>query len=198
MGVPAEVAEYLLRPAERRFGIDNPVCPKQSTQESGEALRLGEMLKTSAEVQLVAAKGSSQTGDELAPEHTAENFYRQKERISRANPSRMIRRRAAGGNRKVHVGMMQQVLSPGVENTEESDIGSKMFGIGGHLQKRGRRRTEEQIVKDPRVLQRQHTQLARQREDDVEIAGIEKFPFTVGKPALARLRLAPRAVAIAA
>ncbi len=110
----------------------------------------------------------------------------------------MIRRRTAGGNRVVHVRMVQQVLSPGVENAEEPYLSAEMFGIGGHLQKSGRRSTEEQIVNDPLVLQRQHTQLVRQRENDVEIAGIDKLPFTVGKPALARLRLTLRAVAIAA
>jgi hypothetical protein len=173
--VPAEIAKYLHRPAERPLGIDNPICPKQSTQESGEAFGIGQMLKAPAEMQLVAAKGSSKTGDKLAPEHSTEDFNRQEEWIAGTNPLRMIRRQAAGGNCVVHMGMVQQVLSPGVENAEESDLGAEMPGIGGHLQKSGRRGTEEQIVKDPLVLQGQRAQLAEETWRNVRLVTLIQF-----------------------
>ena len=40
MGVPAEIAKYLRRASERRFGVHDPVRPKKRTPESGEALRV--------------------------------------------------------------------------------------------------------------------------------------------------------------
>jgi hypothetical protein len=47
VGIAAEVADDLLRPAEGGFGINNPVLTKQCSQESGEAFRLGQMLDRS-------------------------------------------------------------------------------------------------------------------------------------------------------
>ena len=57
MGVPSKIAKHLPGSAERRFGVDDPVGPKQRTQERCEAFGVGQRLQASAEMQLAAAKG---------------------------------------------------------------------------------------------------------------------------------------------
>jgi len=46
------------------------------------------------------------------------------------NPARVARVETAGGNDAMQVRMQAQVLSPSVQDAEETDPGSEMFGIG--------------------------------------------------------------------
>ncbi len=43
----------------------------------------------------------------------------------------------------MHMGMMQQILTPGVEHSQEADRRAEMGRVGRHLEERGRARTEE-------------------------------------------------------
>jgi hypothetical protein len=69
--------------------------------------------------------------------------------------------------------------------------------IGCDFQQGLRSGREQQIVKQPRVLQSQDIQLVRYGEDHVEIAGGEEFPLPRQQPTLTRLGLTLGAVAIA-
>ena len=111
---------------------------------------------------------------------------------------RMIGRESSQRDGAVYMRMMQQVLSPGMQDAEETDLGAQMLGICGHLQKRGRDGTKEQIVKDALVPQNQRVQFARNREYHVEVTGCQKFTLPGGLPTLARLSLTLRTVAITA
>ena len=42
MSVSAEIAQHMFWPAERRFGVDNPVVTEQYPQPGGEGARFGE------------------------------------------------------------------------------------------------------------------------------------------------------------
>ena len=66
---------------------------------------------------------------ELAAEDLAECFDGQEESARRVYPSGTIKGKAAGGNNVVHVGMKLEVLSPGMEHAEESDVCSQVLGI---------------------------------------------------------------------
>ena len=66
----------------------------------------------------------------LAAENFAKDLLREKEAvISRVHPVVVIARQAAGGNDAVNVGMMLQLLVPGVEDAEEANLGAKMLGV---------------------------------------------------------------------
>ena len=67
------------------------------------------------------------------------------------------------------VGMMLEVLSPGMEHAEETDVGSEMLGIASQFEQRAGAGAEEQIVEQPLVLEDQSGELMRQGEDDVEV-----------------------------
>ena len=46
------------------------------------------------------------------------------------NPARVAWIETAGGNDAVEMRVQSQVLSPGVQNAEEADLGSEVFGVG--------------------------------------------------------------------
>ena len=58
-----------------------------------------------------------------------------------------------------------------MQEREESDLGSKMFGIGGDFHQRLRNGAEQQVVEFDGILPDQRVKLMGQREHDVKVAG---------------------------
>ncbi len=69
-----------------------------------------------------------QTSEELAAEHAAKNLHRQEERIAGPYPAAVVRRQAARWNGAVNVRMEQQVLSPGMQNADNTDFRTRCLG----------------------------------------------------------------------
>ena len=135
---------------------------------------------------------------ELVAEDTAECLDGQEEAARGIDPSGAIEGEAAGGNDVVDMGMMLQVLSPGMEHAEEPDVGSQVLGIASQFEQRSGAGAEEQIVEQPLVLEDQSGELVRQGEDDVEVRHGQQLSRTRGQPFGAHVALALRAVPIAA
>ena len=55
----------------------------------------------------------------------------------------------------MNVGMQQQVLSPGVQDRDDADLGAEVLGIGRDFQQGLCAGSEQQIVKQTRVFQGQ-------------------------------------------
>ena len=114
------------------------------------------------------------------------------------DPASAIGGESAGGNHTVHMRMEQQVLSPGVQDAEETNLRAQMLRVGRNLEERGRAGPEQQVIQHSRIVLAEGVQLMRYGEYDVEVRHAEEFLFAGGEPALARLRLALWAVPIAA
>ena len=108
----------------------------------------------------------------------------------------MIRRKAAGGNDAVTVGMKLQALIPAMEHAEEADLGSKVTRIAGDLQQCRGAGLKEQVIDKPLVLQCERGQFPRQCEDGVHIASGQQFAFARLEPASTRVALASWAMPI--
>ena len=108
----------------------------------------------------------------------------------------MIGREPARRHDAVHVRMADQGLAPRVEDAQHADLRAEMPRVGGDLAERGGARLEEPGVQPGAVPIGQRQQRMREREDDVHIRHVEEFPLARAEPALARLRLTLRAVAI--
>src|SRR5215470_10246004 len=130
MGVTGQVVEHIFGPAEGRFGVDDPVVTKQGAEQRTKLLSILEDFLVSIESEFVLLEGSAEAGHKLAPKDAAEDLDGQEEGITRLNPAGVIGRQASGGNHRVDMGMVLQVLSPGVEDAEEADVGSKVTRIG--------------------------------------------------------------------
>jgi hypothetical protein len=114
------------------------------------------------------------------------------------DPLRAIGRETSGWDHAVDVRMMEQVLTPGMEDGKESDLGPQMFGIDGYLQKGLRTGAEQEVIEDLLVLQRQLGELVRQSEDNMNIGDRQKFVLTSGDPLIASPALTLGTMAIAA
>jgi hypothetical protein len=104
-------------------------------------------------------EGFLQTGHELAAKDPAQYLHRQEERITRVNPVLVIERQTTRGDHTMNVRMMQEVLAPGMEHTQEADLGAKMLGVAGHLQQSRGAGAKQEIVDDGLVLQSQPRKL---------------------------------------
>ena len=94
--------------------------------------------------------------------------------------------------------MMSQVLSPGVQHCQKADLRTEMLGVGGDGVQRLRRRPEQDVVDHGLVLERDHLDLGRHGEHDVEIRYVEQFCLAILHPFGPRETLALRAIAVAA
>jgi hypothetical protein len=65
--------------------------------------------------------------------------------------------------------MMLEVLSPGVQDAEQPDIGTEVLGVACHFEQRSRAGAEEQIVEQALVLKHESGEFMGQREDEVKV-----------------------------
>ena len=96
------------------------------------------------------------------------------------------------------MGVMLELLVPGMKNAEETDLGAQMPGIFSDFQKRLGARPEQQTIDDLFVLQGQWRQFVWQRENDMGIARGQQFGAPRVKPAVPRIALAPGAMPVPA
>jgi hypothetical protein len=96
------------------------------------------------------------------------------------------------------MGMVLEVLSPGMEHTEESDVGSEVFRVASQFEHRRGAGAIEQVVEQSLVLQCKSGQIMRQREDDAEIGHGQQFSRARRQPFCACVPLVLGAVPVAA
>jgi hypothetical protein len=86
------------------------------------------------EAQLAFGEGTFQSGDELAPKDPSQDGEGKKEAATGAEPAGMVEGESAGGDHAMDMGMMLQLLVPGVEDTEEADLGAQMPGMASDFE----------------------------------------------------------------
>src|SRR2546425_3109398 len=110
------------------------------------------MLNEAGKAQAVFSKGLLQSVDELSAENLLKHLQGEEECGRATYPVCATGRQASRWNDTMEVRMKQEILAPRVQDREESDLGAKMFGIGGHLHKRLRHGAEQQVVEFDGVL----------------------------------------------
>src|ERR1700722_4362588 len=95
-----------------------------------EGLPFGEHFHPSGERRLSGTESALQSFGKLSAKHLAKHLDRQKESVARVNPVLVIGRKTASRNHAMDMRMDLQILSPGVQDAEESDLGTRGFGIG--------------------------------------------------------------------
>ena len=78
-------------------------------------------------------------------------------------------RQAAAGHDTMQVRVMMQVLSPGMKDRNDADLGAEMFGVGGDRAQCRGHCLEQDGVNCGLVLERDLGDRCRQCEDDMEI-----------------------------
>jgi hypothetical protein len=98
----------------------------------------------------------------------------------------------------MEMGMKQEVLSPGVKDAKEADLGSQILRVASHFAKCFGDSAEQKVVELGLILQDERLQFVGQREYHVEIARIEEFLLPSFNPAFTGLRLALVAMPVTA
>ena len=105
---------------------------------------------------------------------------------------------AAAWNDAMDMGMMRQCLTPGVQDGDDTDLGTEPARVRGERHHRLGGRLEQDGVDSGLVLEGYHCDRRRQREDDVEVGNRKEFGLARGEPSCAGQSLALRTVPVAA
>ena len=105
-------------------------------------------------LELVLLEELLKSGCKLAAEDAAQCADRQEEASGRSDPAGAVGSETAGRNNVMYVWMMLKVLSPSVEHAKKPDVRTQMFRVAGKFEQRRCTSSEQQIVKQPLVLQR--------------------------------------------
>src|SRR6266567_2147518 len=148
VSVTAPVAEYLPRPAESWLGVDPPIVSMEAAQKFAELCLIGQRGGRSGTTQLLTTVETLEAGDELAPEDSAEHLHGEKKAgIARMHPTAVIVRDASRRDDAVNMRMGEQILSPGVENAEDTDLRAEVLRIRRNFQEGGGSGGEQEVVK---------------------------------------------------
>jgi hypothetical protein len=100
-----------------------------------------------------------QSEDKLAAKNLSEHGDGEKEATVRWNPTRVIGRQSAGGHHTMGMRVMFEFLIPGVEHTEEADLGAEMLGIASDFEEGFGTGLQQEIVQEFLVLQGERREL---------------------------------------
>ncbi len=122
------------------------------------------------ETELALGEGLSQSVDELAAKDLGEDLLRQEEALRRrVDPTAVVKRKPAGGNDTMGMGVFLEALILGVQDREEADLGTEMAGVASHREQRIRTGSQQQRVEQLLVLQGELREDSRQGEHDVQV-----------------------------
>jgi hypothetical protein len=111
------------------------------------------------EAKLALTEVAFESDNKLTAKNLSEHRDGKKEAIVRWNPMRVIERQSASGHYTMGMGVMFEFLIPGVEHTEEADLGTEMLGIVSDLEEGFGTGLQQQMVEDFLVLQGERRQL---------------------------------------
>jgi hypothetical protein len=127
----------------------------------GEARELGGLCPASqgaVKTELALSVSILEQSEELASEEAAQHSDRKKEVLTARDPTRPLRGETAPGNHTMDMGMVMEVLSPGVKHGEEAELSAQVSGIGSDLEQGLRAGAQEKMVDNLLVLQSQRGQ----------------------------------------
>src|SRR5216684_1373520 len=149
-------------------------------------------------VELAVSKGTLERFVELSAKDVTEHRDGKEEIVAWFDPARVIGRQSTGWHHTMYMRVGREFLTPGMQNTEEADFSTEVFGIAGHFEKSFRTGAKQETVEDLLVLQDQRGQMTRKREDHMDVARWEKLLATCCEPAIASSCLTLWAVPISA
>src|SRR4051794_18303101 len=196
--IATEIGQDRRRAGKGALGVDHPLRTPQFTEAAGEDRCGGKTGQRAEERQSAGLERRLQVFQEQPAEQPREDTHRQKEAGPTRNPTPAVRRQAATGDQAMHVRMVLQVLTPGMEHSDETDLGAEVAGIGGDRAQGFSRRLEQDGVDRGLVLKSDFGGRRRQGEDDVKIRHRQQFGLPFSQPGGARRSLTFRAMSIAA
>src|SRR5438445_2594629 len=116
MRVAAEVFDHLLWPAKGRLGVDDPFDVGQRGDLRTKRCRVAQAGEVAEKLQLIALVRLFERFKKQTAEEARQHFNGKKETRPAVDPALPVARQSAASNHAVHMRMIEQVLSPGVED----------------------------------------------------------------------------------
>ncbi len=173
MGVAAEVLKYLGRATEGSFSVNHPLGLGCWCKVFGKGSRIIQWFKLRMELELAVGKRFAQSLQEQAAEEPGENSDGQEETRTASDPALTVWRDPATRHHAVHVRMVHEVLSPGVEDREKADLGTQVGRVSGDGGERFGAGAKENLVEHLLVLQGNGSDWLWQRKDHMEVWRVE-------------------------
>ena len=137
-------------------------------------------------------------GEQFATKQASQHGTRQEVIRSAGDPAVIIPSESSGGNQAVQMGMVLQVLAPGVKHGEDADASAEESRIGGQFEQGLGDSTKQQGVHQSLISQCQRSERLGQGEDDMGVRHRQKTGGLFLEPAIARRGLTLGTVAITA
>ena len=130
--------------------------------------------------------------------HAAEHTTWKEESIPCTCPRFFVRRQTTCRNHAVNVRMMEQVLAPGMKDTEKANLRSQVFRIGGNLQESCGAGSKQKCVNQFLVMKRQRRKCVRNRKNQMDVRNGQEFLLAGRQPLFPGIVQTLRAMAVAA
>ena len=163
-----------------------------------EGLPPGEWCEAPEEGKPAGIVECDQSGEEQAAEQLAQHAHRQEKCRPRRYPTLSIECDTAARHDHVHMGVVRQRRSPGVEHGCDADPCAQVLGIGGDRQHRLGRCLEQQVIDCSLVVERDVRDLGGHCEGDVEVSNRQQVGLPLGQPGPRGSTLTLGAVPVAA
>lgn len=186
MGVAAKVLQDLLRSAKGRLGVDDPVFVAKRSEVGTESARLAQRFLFPEELQLASLEKLLQGIQETVAEPGREDVDGEKETRTAGDPAIVIRAETAPGNDVVDVRMEEQVLTPGMQDAEETGVSAKMPCVATDGGEHIHADPEQQIVKQALIVKDQCVEFGGNGEDHMEVFDGQQLLQPLIEPAGAR------------
>ena len=134
MGISGEVLQDAVGAIEGRFAIDDPLILVEVPQEGFKGSGILEMTEVGGKGQISSLEAIFEEAEELAFEQCRQDSDGEEESFAAGDPAAAVGRQTAAGDDPVEVGMIHEVLAPGMENTDHPHLGAEMFGVLGEFQ----------------------------------------------------------------
>ena len=147
VSISAEVLKGTFGAIERGFAIDKPLLGVEVFSEGFEVCGIFEMTETMGKDQLIFFEGIFEKTEELASEQGRDYPDRKKKSSTGWFPG-AIGTESTPRDNTVEVGVLHEVLTPGMENTDEAYGCTEMFWVLGEFFQCLRGGAKKQIVQD--------------------------------------------------
>src|SRR5260221_6289342 len=195
VSVASQIIQDVVGSDDGAFGKNDPGAGGDLAQKCGESSGVLERQQVCVELKFAGGMELEQRGAELAREHFGHRLHWEEPACLFGSGPGILGGKSAAGDQTMQMGMIHQILAPGVKDGGEAQLGLKAYLA--ELQERGAGALKEQLVEGGQVLQNQRAQGRRQSEDPMEIAHGQKRTALALEPRPAALMLASRAMPVA-
>ncbi len=130
MGISRDIGQDLFGSGEGGLGVDHPFGFAGGSEVTQESASVTERLQGAEEGEFSGVKSLLQSLQEQPAVETGEHPDRQEEVGPAGDPTSVVCGEPATGDDAMQLRMMEQCLSPGVENGKEAEFGAEVLRIG--------------------------------------------------------------------